>query len=75
MEIKKYQDRKQNLSNAFLVTKPAEIKGKTILLIDDVATTGSTIFECAKVLKTAGAGEVYAAVIARQATTNDKHTI
>lgn len=39
-----------------------------VLLVDDIATTGSTLFECAKVLKTAGAAEVFAVVIARQET-------
>ena len=66
MEIKDYQSRQQNLAGAFSIAQPEEVFGKTILLIDDVATTGSTIFECAKVLKAAGAKEVYAAVIARQ---------
>jgi len=42
------------------------LKNKKILLIDDIATTGSTLFECAKVLKSAGAAEVFASVIARQ---------
>ncbi|KKQ45461.1 MAG: hypothetical protein US63_C0016G0012 [Candidatus Moranbacteria bacterium GW2011_GWC2_37_8] len=66
MEIKDYQSRKQNLAGAFHCSDANAVKNKIILLIDDVATTGSTIFECAKVLKKAGAKEVYAAVIARQ---------
>lgn len=40
--------------------------GKTILLVDDIATTGSTLFECAKTLKQNGAKKVFAAVVARQ---------
>ena len=68
MEIKDYHSRQQNLAGAFSVTNPPAVQNKTILLIDDVATTGSTIFECAKALKAAGAREVYAAVIARQET-------
>ena len=43
-----------------------EQKNKEILLIDDVATTGATLRECAKVLKENGAKKVYGAVIARQ---------
>lgn len=66
MKIKDYSNRKQNIIGAFQVTRPQTVQNKTILLIDDICTTGSTIFECAKVLKTAGAKEVYAAVIARQ---------
>lgn len=42
------------------------ISGKNILLVDDISTTGSTLFECAKVLKTAGAQSVFGVVIARQ---------
>lgn len=42
------------------------LKNKNILLIDDIATTGATLFECAKALKQNGAKFVSAAVIARQ---------
>jgi len=45
---------------------PKDISGKTILLVDDVATTGSTLFECGRVLKANGAQKIYACVIARQ---------
>ncbi|MFC1892133.1 ComF family protein, partial [Thermodesulfobacteriota bacterium] len=41
------------------------LKGKTIVLIDDVATTGSTVNECARVLKKAGVEKVYCLVLAR----------
>jgi ComF family protein len=68
MGIKDYKNRRQNIEGAFSVTNPQEIKNKIVLLIDDIATTGSTIFECARVLKNAGAKEIYAAVIARQET-------
>ncbi len=66
MSIESNLERNQNVYDAFQVTDPKKIKNKKILLIDDVATTGSTIFECAKVLKNAGAKEVWATVIARQ---------
>ena len=66
MKISNYQHRKQNMQGAFHVINSEKIKNKTILLIDDIVTTGSTIFECAHVLKNSGAKEVYAAVIARQ---------
>ncbi|MFR5876558.1 MAG: ComF family protein [Eubacterium sp.] len=52
--------RRQNLRNAFKIVDNADIKGKTILLIDDVKTTGSTLNECTKILKQNGAGAVYA---------------
>lgn len=66
MQIKNYAHRQQNIQGAFAIANPEEIKDKIVLLVDDIATTGSTIFECASVLKKNGAKEVYAAVIARQ---------
>lgn len=66
MSIKNFISRKQNIEGAFSVSSPKIIKNKMVLLVDDVATTGSTIFECAKVLKTAGASRVFAIVLARQ---------
>lgn len=68
MKIKTYQERLKNLEDAFSVFPQAEkiLNGKKILLIDDVATTGATLFECAKKLKLAGAKEVMGAIIARQ---------
>lgn len=55
--------RRKNIHNAFQI-KSNGIKGKRIILIDDVMTTGVTINECAKVLKEAGAEEVYSCVAA-----------
>lgn len=57
--------RRNNLKHAFMVKNPEKIKGRKIVLIDDVETTGSTLKECAKVLKRAGAAEVYALTLAR----------
>ena len=51
--------RKQNIHNAFMIRAPQEIKGKNILLIDDVYTTGVTVNECAKTLKKNGAKKVF----------------
>lgn len=50
--------RRGNLAGVFDVDRPDFVKGKTILLCDDVATTGSTINECAKMLLLYGAKEV-----------------
>ncbi len=60
------KDRKTNISNAFSVLKPKLIKGKNIILIDDVATTGSTLQELAKTLKEAGVKKVAAFTLARE---------
>ena len=59
------QERLQNVKDAFLVADPAAIEGKSVLLIDDVFTTGTTINECTKTLKRAGAREVHALTVAR----------
>lgn len=55
-----------NVSDAFVVQNPSHIKNKSILLIDDVMTTGATITACAHELKLSGAKNVYALVIARE---------
>ncbi|HOJ10370.1 MAG TPA: ComF family protein [Clostridiales bacterium] len=57
-------ERYLNIKNAFKVTDVLEVKGKSILLIDDVLTTGNTLNECSRVLKEAGAKKVDIAVIA-----------
>ena len=58
-------ERMENLHNAFRLRKNADVRGLRVLLIDDVLTTGSTLNECARVLKRAGAKSVYAATAAR----------
>ncbi|MBQ9228614.1 MAG: ComF family protein [Eubacterium sp.] len=52
--------RKLNLYGSFAVTDRQAIAGKTILLVDDVKTTGYTLSECAVTLNAAGVGAVYA---------------
>ncbi len=46
--------REKNVRGVYAVRKPGLLKGRTILLIDDVFTTGATIGECSRVLRTAG---------------------
>ncbi|MDR3552805.1 MAG: ComF family protein [Clostridia bacterium] len=60
----KADQRWRNVSGVFTVRKPASVSGKTILLVDDIITTGATLNECAQVLKKAGAAHVCCAVIA-----------
>jgi ComF family protein len=59
------RDRMANVRGAFAVADPAVVRGKKILLVDDVMTTGSTVSECARMLKKGGAAEVFVAVVAR----------
>lgn len=51
-------ERAKNIENSFVVGSRKGIRGKTILVVDDVLTTGATMSECAKMLKSAGAGKV-----------------
>ena len=60
------QGRLQNMSGAFAVVRPHEVRGKTVLLIDDVATTGATLEGCAQALAAAGAKKVLAYTFARE---------
>lgn len=57
--------RRKNIRDAFAVTRPDQVKGKSILLVDDVFTTGATVNECARILKKAGAEWVGVLSVAR----------
>lgn len=59
------QERRRHLRQAFRARLPAGLQGKTLLLVDDVMTTGSTADACARTLLGAGAGRVHVAVLAR----------
>ncbi len=59
-----YEKRWENLRGAFWADAK-KFKGKRVLLIDDVYTTGATVFMCSKTLKKAGADKVYILVIAK----------
>ena len=58
--------RRANVLGAYKVTDPSAVKGKRILLLDDVITTGATAGECARTLLLAGAKEVNCAALARR---------
>lgn len=57
--------RRKNLRRAFGVVRPAEVTDRRIILVDDVYTTGTTVNECAKALRKAGAADVYVWTLAR----------
>ena len=54
------EERRRNLKGAFRARAPEAVRGRAFLLADDVFTTGSTMEECARALKQAGATRVYA---------------
>lgn len=58
-------ERLENLKGAFTVRRPERIRGRLVLLIDDVITTAATTEECARTLKNAGAREVWVIAVAR----------
>lgn len=58
-------ERLKNLENSFAITDKWLVKNKSILVIDDVFTTGSTMSACAKVLKKAKANKVYGLTLAK----------
>ena len=57
--------RRENIRGAFRVVKPDEVRGREVLVVDDVFTTGTTVSECARILRRAGASKVYVATVAR----------
>ena len=64
-ENKSFKERNKNVKNAFKIKNKKLVKGKRILLIDDVFTTGATVSNCAKTLKKEGAKAVYVLTIAK----------
>lgn len=58
-------DRERNARGAYAVKRPERVRGRTLVLVDDVTTTGATIRECARVLKSAGARDVRAITLAQ----------
>ncbi len=66
--------RQENVREAYQAD-PSVVKRKSVLLMDDVATTGSTITACADALLSAGASEVYALTIARALSHHDLNRV
>ncbi|MBR0198149.1 MAG: ComF family protein [Kiritimatiellae bacterium] len=60
----KEEDRRENVKNTFKVLKPRKVIGRVILVVDDIMTTGATLSECARTLKSAGAQKVFVLTLA-----------
>ena len=58
-------ERMENLRNAFRVRQTSAVQNRHLVLVDDVFTTGSTVDECARVLRAAGAASVRVMTVAR----------
>jgi ComF family protein len=65
--------RRENLRGAFGLAQPDALKGREVLLVDDVLTTGATVSECARVLRRAGATKVWVATVARTLKISAQH--
>lgn len=63
------EERRKNVVGTFAVRRPEVVRGKVVLVVDDVMTTGSTLSECARVLKKAGASKVYCVSFVRSLKT------
>jgi ComF family protein len=57
--------RRENMRGAFAVSHDQEVIGRSVVVVDDVYTTGTTVTECARVLRKAGAARVWVATVAR----------
>ncbi len=55
----------ENVRGVYRAAEPEVIRGRRVLLVDDICTTGATLAECAGVLRSAGAAEVVCAAVAR----------
>lgn len=62
---KNKKDRKENVINAYKIKNVDEVTGKSIILLDDIFTTGNTVNECSRVLKQNGAKDVAIITIAK----------
>ena len=62
------RDRRKTVENVFKVWYPALIEAESVLLVDDVFTTGATVSSCAQALREAGAAEVFVLTLARPVT-------
>lgn len=64
-EIEDKESRMKNLENKFKINDDLKLENKTVIIFDDIVTTGTTLNECAKILKASGAKKVIGLTIAR----------
>lgn len=64
-ELKDFEKKRANVENCFSVAEPDMVQGKNFILIDDVVTSGATLFEAANALKRAGAKKIIAFAAAK----------
>ena len=67
--------RRENMRGAFALRVCSEVAGQQILLVDDVFTTGTTVSECARVLRRTGGSKVYVATVARTLKSEVEHAM
>jgi ComF family protein len=65
-------ERRANVLGAYQAVDPVLVEGKRVLLVDDVVTTGSTLSECARVLRECGAADVVCATLTRARGENSR---
>jgi ComF family protein len=63
------EERIENVKGTFAVRRPELVRGRTVLVVDDIMTTGATLAECAKTLREAGASRVWSVTLARSVRT------
>ena len=63
-EIRNFEEKRRNVAGCFSMVNPEAVRRKKIFLIDDVTTSGATLFEAAKILKAAGSKTIVALAVA-----------
>ena len=70
--LKTQPERRANVLGVYKAVQPERFRGKRVLLLDDIVTTGATASECARVLMTAGAEEIIFAALAAAGNPSNK---